>query len=219
MFCWGHHNYILSSESWIRHIAYLISMTELIIIGIMIWNWKRSLSNAQRHLHKISYWFVLSSDAWIMVNLILAIAISIPFINYYTHGTHITVAHAMGTTIGINTTILLASVFFIVSEKHASLIQGYHVSIKRGFWLFHVSLFLFWICLIAGGIGRSYYMYFDTTVIFREMLRAIKPTMIAFVISGIGILIGLLMVTAPLLSIFYSSLTSNKINNEGSFEN
>ena len=51
-----------------------------------------------------------------MLNLVLSISISIPAINFYTHGTHITVAHAMGSTIGINTLLLLASITLIVDD-------------------------------------------------------------------------------------------------------
>ena len=210
MFGWGHHTYILPSESWIRHFAYLISMTELIILGILIWNWKRSLSRAQKHLHSITYLFLFSSDFWIILNLLLAISISVPFINFYTHGTHITVAHAMGTTIGINTTILLSSVFFIISEKYSAAIQKYASIIKKGFYLFHVALLIFWLCLISGGVTRSYFMYFDTTLNFREIQLAIKPYMFAFMISGLGIFIGLLMVTVPVMIVFYKAILFKK---------
>jgi nitric oxide reductase subunit B len=41
--------------------------------------------------------------------MILAIIISLPALNLITPGTHVTVGHAMGTTIGINGMILLNS--------------------------------------------------------------------------------------------------------------
>ena len=40
----------------------------------------------------------MAADIWIFLTLVLAIAMSIPAINVYTHGTHITVAHTMGAT-------------------------------------------------------------------------------------------------------------------------
>ena len=42
---------------------------------------------------------------------------SIPAFNLYTHGTQITVVHAMGTTIGINTMIVLAGVFYCLPDE------------------------------------------------------------------------------------------------------
>jgi len=51
------------------------------------------------------------------LSLSLAIAMSVPAINVYTHGTHFTVAHTMGTTIGINSFLLLAFVFDILENK------------------------------------------------------------------------------------------------------
>jgi len=114
MFNWGHHTYIVPASPWIRDIAYVISMTELLILGNIIWGWRKTVSSATKTFHLMPYRFFTASDVWIFINLILAIAISVPFINRFTHGTHITVAHAMGTTIGINTFILFASVFYLL---------------------------------------------------------------------------------------------------------
>src|SRR5690554_7380910 len=61
---------------------------------------------------------MLLADFWIFLNIILALLISIPAINLFTHGTHITVAYSMGTTIGINTLILLSSVTFILEQRN-----------------------------------------------------------------------------------------------------
>lgn len=58
------------------------------------------------------YRFLMAADYWVIINLAMGILMSIPAINLYTHGTHITVAHAMGTTIGINVMIILASAFY-----------------------------------------------------------------------------------------------------------
>jgi len=106
LFGWAHHIYIVPCALWIRLLSYAMSMTELLILGKIIWDWKKSLSEAKKDFHFLPYRFIVSSDVWILLNLSLAIAISIPAINIYTHGTHITVAHAMGSTIGINTMIL-----------------------------------------------------------------------------------------------------------------
>lgn len=202
IFGWGHHTYILPAQPWIRHISYFISMTELIILGIIIWNWKISLQNLQKNTHRFSGLFLFSSDLWIVLNLILAIGFSIPFINYYTHGTHITVAHAMGTTIGINTNIMLASVFFILfnSKFPGSEALQKNSNIIRGFHIFQTSFLFLWISLILSGIRKSYWLYFESNISFRDMQIAVKPYLIVFVISGIGIFIGLSMVIFPLIN-------------------
>lgn len=208
LFGWGHHTYIVPSQPWIRHIAYFISMTELVVIGIMIWKWRASLSEAKKHLHSASYRLLYSADYWIALNLILAIIISIPSINFFTHGTYITVAHAMGTTIGINTTILLAAVFYLLMAKHPTAFQKKERQIKIGFYVFHFSLLAFWICLILGGLVKSNWMYSGEFTLFSEMQTAIRPYFIVFLISGLGISTGLLLILLPPLKTLLKLLRS-----------
>ncbi len=116
MFGWAHHIYIVPTAPWVRYVAYGISMTEWIILFHMLYEWKKSLPEETKIKNLLPYKFLVMADVWVFLNLILALLFSIPAINFFTHGTHITVAHSMGTTIGINTTILLASVLFIVNQ-------------------------------------------------------------------------------------------------------
>ena len=48
MFGWAHHTYIIPHKPWIRILAYGISMTEWIILGSMILNWRKSLNQKQK---------------------------------------------------------------------------------------------------------------------------------------------------------------------------
>ena len=197
LFGWAHHIYIVPSAPWIRYFAYLISMTELIILGKIIWNWKRSISDAKKVFNELSYKFIVASDFWIFVNLALAILISVPAINIFTHGTHITVAHAMGSTIGINTMILLASCFFIITD-----ITKYQYSeiqkklIIIGFWITNISLLIFWVSLIFAGAEKGR-LVVENKLIFQEIMQHISPYLMAFTIAGLGIFSGILLVTIP----------------------
>ncbi|MBP6722504.1 MAG: cbb3-type cytochrome c oxidase subunit I, partial [Bacteroidia bacterium] len=114
MFGWAHHTYIVPAAPWVRHVSYLISMTEWLLLARVIFTWKKSLLPETKLLHLMTYKLLYSANVWVFINLAIALLISIPAINYYTHGTQITVAHAMGTTIGINTPLLLASLFLIL---------------------------------------------------------------------------------------------------------
>ena len=116
MFKWGHHKYIFHAAQWVKTVAYIISMTELLILGYIIMQWRKTMSQARKNYHIIPYRLLSFADGWILLNLILAIIISVPAWNNYTHGTHITVAHAMGATIGINTMLLFASVYYIIQQ-------------------------------------------------------------------------------------------------------
>ncbi|MGH2552386.1 MAG: cbb3-type cytochrome c oxidase subunit I, partial [Chitinophagaceae bacterium] len=94
MFNWGHHTYIVPAAPWIKNVAYFISMTELLILANIIWQWRKTMSEARKNYHIMPFRLLTYADAWIFLNLTLAIIISVPAWNYYTHGTHITVAHS-----------------------------------------------------------------------------------------------------------------------------
>lgn len=198
MFNWGHHIYLLPTHNFIKHISYLVSMTELFIIGRIIYKWNATLSEAKKNFYRSSYRFIAAADIWIFLNLLLAIMMSIPAINLYTHGTHITVAHTMGTTIGINTMLLLAISYDTLSNSCISF-EPYKKLMKRGYWIANVSLFVFWISLIIAGILKSKWQMSTEQVPFSEMKEMLKPYFYAFVIAGSSLATGLIMVIYPLV--------------------
>lgn len=203
LFGWAHHIYILPAAPWIRYFAYVISMTELIILGKIIWDWRKSISAAKKDFYQLPYKFLVASDFWIFINLILALLISIPAINIFTHGTHITVAHAMGSTIGINTMILLCSCLFIIQDNtNGVMSKRQKNTISTGFWIMNIFLMTFWISLIFAGAEKAR-LILDEHVSFREIMKSINPYLMAFSISGIGIFIGICLVIFPAINIFY----------------
>ena len=205
MLGWAHHAYFIPTQPWVRHLAYGVSMTEWIILISIIISWKRSLSVEKIKMNHLSYKFLMATDFWVFVNLIVALLISIPYINLFTHGTHVTVAHSMGTTIGINTTILLASVFYIVNLEAGKHIIKFERIMKIGYWLFNFSLGVFFVSLLMGGLEKSVWLFFtDNPGSFGEMQDKIQPYMYVFLGAGFTLLTGILMIALPLLSgIFY----------------
>ena len=191
MFGWAHHTYLVPSLPWIRTFAYAVSMTELLILGKILWDWRASLSDWQKNRYCSAYRFLFAADIWIFINLIVALIISVPAWNLYTHGTHITVAHAMGSTIGINTMILLSSIYYVLREElpeHVRSDCGRQVTI--GFWMANISLGVFFVALMAAGVGK---FMFDGAS-FQEMMLSIRPFLIVFAISGIALMLGLWIV-------------------------
>lgn len=197
MFNWGHHTYIVPSAPWIKNMAYIISMTELLILGNIIRNWKKSLTESLINVNLIPYRFLIAADIWIFLNLALAIFISIPAVNFYTHGTHITVAHAMGTTIGINTMLLLASVFYILSKEDQAYLPAHKEQIKAGFWISNISLIVFWIALLAAGMSKAMQMQPGKSANFLAVMNELQPVFELFTLSGISLLIGLAIIVYP----------------------
>jgi len=187
IFGWAHHTYPVPTVPWIRTLAYAASMTELFILGKILWDWRSTLTSYQINKHCNAYRFMFAADIWVFINLILALVISVPAWNLLTHGTHITVAHAMGSTIGINTMILLASVFYIIREE---LPQSVHTEctrpIKLGFWTVNIALAVFFGALVMAGIGKGLF----PGATFQETMLSIRPFLIVFTVSGVFLMAG-----------------------------
>jgi len=203
MFNWGHHIYTLPTHNYVKHISYAVSMSELYIIGRIIWKWKSSLSDARKHYHILAFRFIMYADVWVFLNLVLAIMMSIPGINVYTHGTHITVAHTMGATIGINSMLLLAFAVDILWNKKE------HRDAKFIHWgsiILNVSLFIFWISLILAGINKSIWQMQAKPEPYAIMMQSLRPYFLIFTLSGFTMIVGFLF-------IIYKILTSLKVSN------
>ena len=115
--------------------------------------------------------------------------ISVPFFNFYTHGTHVIVAHAMGSTIGINTMILLASIFYVIGNfQHVNLTDKQKKAISHGLKLANVSLAVFLIALILAGVGKG---VFYTGEPYQVIMYNIRPFLMTFTLAGIALMIGI----------------------------
>ena len=78
MFGWSHHNYPIPNAPFIRNLGYLVSMTELLLLGKIIHDWRHTLSTYRMHKHRQAYGFLFAGECWVFLNLILALIISVP---------------------------------------------------------------------------------------------------------------------------------------------
>lgn len=196
MFNWGHHIYTLPSDIYIKYISYAVSMTEWVFFVKIIYNWKTNISTIQKYYHYFPYRFLMAADIWVFINMGQAILMSIPAINIYTHGTHITVAHAMGTTIGINSMILLAACFMFIKFPKGEATMKILNSL---FWILQISLALFWLALNGAGIKRGIWQLSLHQSNFSSMMDSLKPYFVVFVLAGFGILISLVWIAIFLI--------------------
>lgn len=196
MFNWGHHIYTLPTHAYIQHISYIVSMTELILIGRIIWQWRASVARARRHLHWPAFRFLLAADGWVFLTLLLAVAMSVPAINLYTHGTHITVAHTMGATIGINTFLLLAIATDIAGGE-----AGQSRIYRAGFWMANAALLVFWGTLITAGVVRAGWQMEETATPFSTMMIHLQPVFAVFAVAGTILMLALWLVAGSVLRV------------------
>ncbi|MDI1354491.1 MAG: cbb3-type cytochrome c oxidase subunit I [bacterium] len=198
MFNWGHHIYTLPTLPYVRYMGYGVSMTEWIIFARIFYTWRVSVSDVQKHYHYFPFRFLFAADAWVFFNLGQALLMSIPAINIYTHGTHVTVAHAMGTTIGINSMILLAACFEFFSGKCSSFNKA-NVGLSIAFWGAQVSLFAFWIALNAAGIKKGIWQMASVQIPYGKMMQSLHPYFVVFAIAGFFLLISITILVFVLL--------------------
>lgn len=190
MFNWGHHIYTLPTQAYIRYVGYAVSMTEWIFFARIIYTWKASIKEAKQYFHYYPYRFIMASNIWVFLNMAQAILMSIPAFNLYTHGTHVTVAHAMGTTIGINTMILFAACFMFLSNPCKSY-QKPTKTLNTAFWIMQSSLLVFWLSLNVAGIQKGIWQNSISTISHHTLMQKMVPYFIVFNASGIILLLAL----------------------------
>ena len=203
---WGHHIYLLPTEKYIHYIAYAVSMTEWIILIRIFYKWSQQIKENKQFYYFFPYRFLMASDYWVTLNLTLALFMSIPAINLYTHGTHITVAHAMGTTIGINTMIILAGVFYFIKPTFNSAKWRLYGSIA--FWIVQVTLLLFLISLIGMGVQRAIWQAGLTSESFSKMSSSSGNWVLLFIIFGTILMFSM---ASFFIYLFIQSWTKNEL--------
>ncbi len=203
MFGWAHHTYALPTMPWVRYVAYGISMTEWIIFIRMIYLWSRSTDKKSKDRFRLAYLFLMASDVWVFMNLFMALLISIPYLNSFTHGTHITVAHSMGTTIGINTMILFASISYITENRKLKIsLKG----AKNLFYLLNVALLGFWGILIALGIKKAIWMQQTDGRMISQLHYESRYLYMTFVAFGVILGISLALMSIQFLKVLWKDL-------------
>lgn len=213
LFNWGHHVYTLPTAPYVRYVGYLVSMTEWVFFARIIYQWKSSLNEAKTLYSHFPYRFLLASNVWVFLNMGQAILMSIPVINLYTHGTHITVAHAMGTTIGINTMILLAACFELLPKNILD-------KIENNRWpkvLFHIgqlALFVFWLSLNMAGVLKGIWQMSESQVSFAEMMKSLQLYFNVFASAGFVLLLVLSIFAIWLVCLWLKTYRYNYGNKE-----
>lgn len=213
MFNWGHHIYTLPTEKYVRYTGYIVSMTEWVFFARIVYDWKKSLMVVQKNYSYFPYRFLMAADFWVFLNMGQAIIMSIPAFNLYTHGTHVTVAHAMGTTIGINSMILFSACFEFLGFKMDEHTRR-PAFIKSSFWILQFSLLIFWLSLNIAGIKKGLWQMSASHGSYSAMMQSLRPYFITFGLAGIGITIGFSVMAITLLRYYLCKSRCYPVNKQ-----
>jgi len=153
---YAHHTYHLPQNELIKWIAFIVSMLEIIILFKLLMDIAKMVANrAPRQFCGRASWF-LHAKWWTAAMLLTSIVISIPNLNSVVHGTHVIVGHAMGTTIGIDTLVLLGCASWICCEVRGDASRQVLDSRLQKFALWGVSLSLAILVIWLSAAGTSH---------------------------------------------------------------
>ncbi|MBL4844145.1 MAG: cbb3-type cytochrome c oxidase subunit I [Planctomycetes bacterium] len=115
---YAHHTYHLPQRELVKWISFAISMTEIVILARVIWDLARSVAQARSSQAepRTAPLFVMAAKWWTGAMLFTSLLISVPPLNTLIHGTQVVLGHAMGTEIGIDSMVLFAGIFMLLSD-------------------------------------------------------------------------------------------------------
>lgn len=118
---YAHHTYHLPQTPIVKWIAFVVSMLELVILLKVMMDLARAMRQRPGPFCGRASW-LSHAKGWTGTMLLYSIVISVPNLNSIIHGTHVVVGHAMGTTIGIDTLVLLGTGCWLIGEARGSAI-------------------------------------------------------------------------------------------------
>ncbi len=130
---YAHHTYHLPQSHSIKWIAFVVSMLEIILLLRLLHEVATALRARKKPLWERANTtdrFTLLAKHWNVFLLSLALIISVPSWNALIHGTHVVMAHAMGSELAIDTYILIGIFAWILGstfpkrETHEAIIHS-----------------------------------------------------------------------------------------------
>jgi len=118
---YAHHTYHLPQNELIKWIAFVVSMLEVIILFKLIADIGGVVAKSKSAAFCGRGSWLVHAKWWTAAMLLSSLVISVPSWNSIVHGTHVIVGHAMGTTIGIDTLVLLGCTSWLCCE-----FRGHH---------------------------------------------------------------------------------------------
>lgn len=155
---YGHHTYHLPQSPWIHWISFVVSMLEIVILArVLLDVLALSRQEPVTDRYRIAMQFIRGATLWTCLLLGLSLAIAIPPLNALIHGTHVVVAHSMGSMLGIDSMILWAAFAYLLCQLQCSdraCARG-----RTAILLVNVSLFVFLSAFLARGLATGWTRY------------------------------------------------------------
>ncbi len=193
---YGHHTYHLPQSMWVKWISFTVSMTEIIIFfKILLDLFSLKMLRAQFKERPAFAMLLGSVTIWTFLQLFVALLISVPPINTLFHGTHVILAHSMGSMVGIDTMALLATAAFLFANHHGNDTSRFTRFAPAAVIGFNLSLFVLWGTLVWIGVRSGLRLYMDGVLprasLFPDYMGPV------FLVSGTLISLSLVVLLVP----------------------
>lgn len=201
---YGHHTYHLPQSPYIKWISFVVSMLEILIFAKACLDIVRSsnmLSSCGRS--KTPALLFVFATIWTWAQLFVSILMSIPPINAFIHGTPVVTAHAMGTMIAIDSMMLWAVAYFVVSKTYPARAASLNrPSIQYWVVATNVFLFVFWGGIMLKGVSFGWERYTGQELFFTSVINQYYPAF--FAIVGLGLTLATMSMIMPCFRVLLS---------------
>lgn len=104
-FAVGHHYWWIGEPAFWISIGSVFSSLEVVPLFFLLFQalatYREAAQRERASVHRVALWFLVAGAVWQFIGSgVLGLIINFPIINYYEHGTYLTVAHAHGAFLG-----------------------------------------------------------------------------------------------------------------------
>ena len=186
----GHHHYASPQPGVIKILAVIASMVAILSLFRHFIAWRKAQGAATDPDFLLPV--LRSVEFWVIVSVASGIIFAIPQINLITHGTYLTLIHAMGSMIGVNFMIIVLGALAFGSNVAAVRADR----IKWGVRLTNWSIGGLWLVLGAAGAVRGWMRIGHEYAEFQPIREVI---LVGFPLVGVILLAGILILSREII--------------------
>jgi nitric oxide reductase subunit B len=153
----GHHYYWIGAPKYWLWVGGIFSALEPVPILLMVWDTLRHVKERKAAINNPVVWmFAIGCAIYHFVGAgVWGFLHTLPQINYYTHGSQVTVSHGHLAFFGAYA-LLNLTVFYYVFAQLKGITNFRQVLGKWGFWVTSISMFLMGLAFGVAGVLQSY---------------------------------------------------------------
>ncbi|MHB1653726.1 MAG: cbb3-type cytochrome c oxidase subunit I [Desulfitobacteriaceae bacterium] len=181
----GHHYYWIGFPSIWLVIGSLVSLLEVIPVGMLVYMTYKGLKSAKvrSNREKLTLWMLLSSVFYHATGAsLLGLLITIPWVNLYMHGTFVTSGHAHLALFGSLGFLVIAGCYYVLSRGSEPTPEGYRGGVLAVLLLNGGLLTMASALLVAGFLET--YLWRFLGMDFMQVRMLINPYLIIRVLGG-----------------------------------